>query len=93
MKKGALVSLLLILTLCLGALGFALGKVSDSNAPMKVSTGYYQDGQFHTSSSGYIGGNKEAHESTSSGSTICYVLAGISGLGCLITLVVGKKNT
>lgn len=82
----------LFLTICFLLLGIIFKILADEQQAMSVSTGIILDGQFSEISSGRIGEDREKYESLNTGGTIFYILAGVTGIICIVSAVGKKKD-
>ena len=82
----------LTLTICFLLLGVIFKKAADRQQGTSMLTGAVIDGQYIVTSSEQLGGNTEKYEAFNIGGTIFYILAGVTGVICVVSVVSQKKK-
>lgn len=80
------------LTICFLLLGVIFKKAADRQQGTSMLTGAVIDGQYIVTSSEQLGGNTEKYEAFNIGGTIFYILAGVTGVICVVSVVSQKKK-
>lgn len=92
MNEKILRGCMLIATIAFLLLGFIYKSTADSHKGIRVSTGIMTDGQYSEIDSGRIGEDREKYESFSTGGTMFYIFAGVTGLIFIVLSVTQKKR-
>lgn len=82
----------LILTIGFLLLGVIFKSAADSQKGVSVSSGAMINGQYVQTSSGVIGRDSERYEAFNTGGTIFYILAGVTGVICVVSVVTQKNK-
>ena len=82
----------LIMTICFLLLGVIFKATAESQRGVPISMGVMIDGKYSENTPGRIGANNEKYESFNTGGTMFYVLAGITGIICVTSLIGHKKS-
>ncbi len=92
MSRKLIIGATLVLTICFLLLGVIFKSTADRHQGISSSTGVMINGKYTEISSGRIGANKEKYEVFNTGGTIFYILAGVTGVMCLVLAVTRKKS-
>lgn len=84
--------ILLICTICLIILGGLFKSAAKNQQGVTMYTGAMIDGKYNVATSGTIGGNREKYEILNTNGTVFFVLAGVTGIACIVTFVMQKKK-
>lgn len=90
MNRNLIIGATLIMAIGFLILGIIFNSTADNHKGVSVTTGAIVNGQYIENTSGRIGEDKEKQESFETGGTIFYILAGISGVVCVISAIGGK---
>lgn len=82
----------LVMTICFLLLGVIFKSAADSQQGISISSGVMINGQYKETSSGTIGANREKYEKLNIGGTVFYILAGVTGVMCVASIVAQKKT-
>ena len=82
----------LTLTICFLLLGVIFKKAADRQQGTSMLTGAVIDGQYIVTSYEQLGGNTEKYEAFNIVGTIFYILAGVTGVICVVSVVSQKKK-
>lgn len=82
----------LVMMICFLLLGVIFKNAADNHQGVSVSMGVMIDGQYSENTSGRIGANSEKYEMFNKGGTAFYILAGVTGVMCVISAM-GRKKT
>lgn len=55
-------------------------------------TGAMINGKYNVATSGTIGGNAEKYEILNTNGTLFFLLAGVTGIACVVTFIAHKKK-
>lgn len=92
MSKKLITGVALVLTICLLILGVIFKRTADKQQGVSASVGAVVNGQYTEISSGKVGANREKYEAFNTGGTIFYILAGVTGIICVLSVVSQKKD-
>ncbi len=92
MSKKVITGATLVLTICFILLGVIFKSAADSQRGVSVSTGIMLNGKYTETSSGKIGANNEKYQILNKGGTMFYILSGVTGIICIVSVVLQKKN-
>lgn len=92
MSRKLITGVTLVLTICFLLLGVVYKSAAKEQQGVSVSSGIMINGQYTETSSGRIGANREKYEAFNTGGMIFYILAGVTGVICVVS-VVGQKKT
>lgn len=82
----------LVMTVCFLLLGVVFKETADNHRGVSVSMGVMIDGKYSENTSGRIGANSEKYEMFNKGGTTFYILAGVTGVICVISVMGRKKS-
>ena len=91
MNKKLITGGMLFLTICFLLLGIIFKYTADEQSGTSVSVGFKTDNQYTALSSGNIG-ESSTYESFNTAGTLFYVLAGISGVVCVVSILNRKHK-
>lgn len=92
MSKRLIKWMLLVLTICFLILGFIFKSTAEKQKGVSVSAGAIINGEYVETDSGRMGANYEKYNSFNDGGTIFYVLAGVTGVICIVTFISDRKS-
>lgn len=92
MNRKLIIGATLTLTICFLLLGVVFKSVADKQQGLYATTGVMINGEYTEISSGRIGANIENYEKFNESGTIFYILAGITGVMCVVSVVTQKKS-
>lgn len=92
MSKKLITGLTLFLTICFLLLGVLFKDAADKQKGVSASLGTMINGEYTEISSGNIGEDREKYEAFNTGKTIFYILAGVTGVICVMSLI-GQRKT
>lgn len=92
MSRKLITGATLIMTIGFLVLGVIFKSTAERQQGVSASTGVMINGQYTETSSGRIGANWEKYETFNTGGTIFYILAGVTGVICVVSAVTRKKS-
>lgn len=92
MSKKLITGASIVLTICFLILGMLFKGAAAKQQGVQASAGIILNGQYVETAEGAIGANEEKYEVFNTGGTIFYILAGITGVICVVTILKGRKS-
>ena len=92
MSRKLITGATLIATIGFLLLGVIFKSVAEKQQGISASTGVMINGKYTETSSGRIGANQEKYGAFNTGGTIFYILAGVTGVTCVVSIVTRKKS-
>lgn len=92
MNKKLIIGATLTITICFLILGIIFKMTAKNHRGIKASFGTVTNGQYIERESGRLGENKEKYEAFNTGGTIFFILAGITGVVCIASVISYKKS-
>ena len=84
--------ILLVCTVCLIILGGIFKSAANNQQGVTMYTGAMINGKYNVATSGTIGGNAEKYEILNTNGTLFFLLAGVTGIACVVTFIAHKKK-
>lgn len=92
MSRKFITGIMLFMTLGFLLLGFIFKSAADQHKGLEASAGVIINGEYKETAKGRLGTNTEKYEAFNAGGTIFYILGGITGVICIISILSRKKN-
>ena len=91
MSRKMIMGGMLTLTVCFLLLGFIYKSTAKKYKGIAVSTGSMINGKYTELTSGRIGADEEKYESYNLRGNVSFILSGITGAACIVTVAGNKK--
>lgn len=92
MDKRIIVKITAVLAICFLVSGVMCTKAADRHSGYAASVGAIVNNDYSEISSGKVGANKEKQGSLLLLGSGCYILAGITGVACVVTILKSREK-